>query len=40
MLNKGEFILDALAIVDDVFRRMDGHQHKEMPRLRALHAWS
>lgn len=40
MLNKGQFLLDALEIVDDVFRRMDGHQHKKMARLRALHAWS
>ncbi|MES1165478.1 MAG: pyruvate kinase [Verrucomicrobiota bacterium] len=40
MLNKGQFLLEALAIVDDVFRRMDGHQHKKTARLRALHAWS
>lgn len=40
MLNKGEYLLDAVAIVDDIFRRMDGHQHKKTPRLRALHAWA
>jgi pyruvate kinase len=40
MLNKGEYLLDALAIVDDVFRRMEGHQHKKTARLRALRAWS
>jgi pyruvate kinase len=40
MLNKGEFLLEALTIVDDVFRRMDGHQHKKTARLRALRAWS
>jgi pyruvate kinase len=40
MLNKGDFILDALTIVDDVFRRMEGHQHKKTSRLRALRAWS
>jgi pyruvate kinase len=40
MLNKGEYLLDALIIVDDVFRRMEGHQHKKTSRLRALHAWS
>ncbi len=40
MLNKGEFLLEALSIVDDVFRRMDGHQHKKTARLRALRAWS
>ena len=40
MLNKGEFILDAVAVVDDVFRRMEGHQHKKTARLRPLRAWS
>jgi pyruvate kinase len=40
MLNKGEFLLEAVTIVDDVFRRMDGHQHKKTARLRALRAWS
>jgi pyruvate kinase len=40
MLNKGEYLLDALAVIDDVFRRMDGHQHKKTARLRALRAWS
>jgi pyruvate kinase len=40
MLNKGEFLLEALTIVDDVCRRMDGHQHKKTARLRALRAWS
>lgn len=40
MLNKGEFLLDALSIVDEVCRRMDTHQHKKTARLRALRAWS
>jgi pyruvate kinase len=40
MLNKGEFLLEAVAIVDDVCRRMDAHQHKKTARLRALRAWS
>ena len=40
MLNKGEYLLDALAVIDDVFRRMDGHQHKKTARLRALQAWA
>jgi pyruvate kinase len=39
MLNKGDFLPEALPIVDDIFRRMQGHQHKKTPRLRALHAW-
>jgi pyruvate kinase len=40
MLNKGEFVLEALSIVDEVCRRMGGHQHKKTARLRALQAWS
>jgi pyruvate kinase len=40
MLNKGEFLLEAVTIVDDVFRRMEGHQHKKTARLRPLRAWS
>jgi pyruvate kinase len=40
MLNKGAFLLDAVTIVDDVFRRMEGHQHKKTARLRPLRAWS
>jgi len=40
MLNTGEYLLDALSVIDDVFRRMDGHQHKKTARLRALRAWS
>ena len=39
MLNKGEFLLDALETVNDVFQRMGGHQHKKTARLRALRAW-
>jgi pyruvate kinase len=40
MLNKGEFLPEAVAIVDDVFRRMQGHQHKKTSRLRALGIWT
>ena len=40
MLNKGDFLPEALEIVDDVFRRMQGHQHKKTARLRALRAWT
>lgn len=39
MLNKGEFLLDALKTVNDVFRRMGDHQHKKTARLRALRVW-
>lgn len=40
MLNKGDFLPEALTIVDDVFRRMQGHQHKKTSRLRALGVWT
>jgi pyruvate kinase len=40
MLNKGDFLLEALATVDDVCRRMGSHQHKRTARLRALKAWA
>jgi pyruvate kinase len=40
MLNKGDFLLEALPIVDDILRRMAGHQHKKTARLRALRAWT
>jgi pyruvate kinase len=40
MLNKGEFLLEAVSIVDEVCRRMHAHQHKKTARLRALRAWS
>ncbi len=39
MLNKGQYVLDAVAILDDVLSRMEGHQVKKTSRLRALHAW-
>lgn len=39
MLNKGPFITEAVMILDDVLRRMQEHQLKKTPRLRALHSW-
>ncbi len=39
MLNKGPFILEAIAILDDVLTRMEAHQLKKTPQLRALHSW-
>jgi pyruvate kinase len=36
MLNKGPFITEALALLDDILRRMAGHQHKKRPMLRRL----
>jgi pyruvate kinase len=39
MLNKGPFILDAMRTLDDILKRMQGHQSKKRPLLRALRAW-
>ncbi len=39
MLNKGAFIAEAIAILDDVLTRMEAHQMKKTPQLRALHSW-
>lgn len=39
MLNKGPYVLDAIAVLDDVFGRMEAHQSKKTSRLRALRSW-
>lgn len=39
MLNKGPNIVAAVEMLDNVLKRMEGHQHKKTPRLRALHSW-
>ena len=39
MLNKGPFIEQAVTILDDVLLRMQAHQMKKTPQLRALHSW-
>ena len=39
MLNKGPFVAEAIAILDDVLTRMEAHQLKKTPQLRALHSW-
>jgi pyruvate kinase len=39
MLNKGEFIAEAITVLDDVLNRMEAHQSKKTPQLRALHSW-
>lgn len=36
MLNKGPYILDALRVLSDILTRMDAHQHKKTPQLKAL----
>jgi pyruvate kinase len=40
MLNKGPHITDAIHTLDDILRRMGGHQAKKRSLLRALRAWS
>jgi pyruvate kinase len=37
MLNKGPYIVDALEALLNVMTRMEEHQYKKFPRLRALH---
>jgi pyruvate kinase len=37
MLNKGPHIVDAVAVLDDILRRMQDHQSKKSSRLRQLH---
>lgn len=37
MLNKGPYIIDALEALINVMIRIQEHQHKKFPRLRALH---
>ncbi len=39
MLNKGPHILEAMRTLDDVLRRMQGHQAKKRPLMRALKSW-
>jgi pyruvate kinase len=39
MLNKGPHIVDAMHTLDSILRRMQDHQSKKRPLLRALKAW-
>lgn len=39
MLNKGAHITDAVRMLDDILRRMQAHQVKKRPLLRALKSW-
>lgn len=39
MLNKGPYICEAMHTLSDILRRMQTHQDKKRPLLRALHAW-
>jgi pyruvate kinase len=40
MLNKGPHVRAAIAVLDDILRRMAGHQHKKRSLLRQLRSWS
>lgn len=37
MLNKGEYITDAVTVLHNILTRMDAHQYKKVSRLRRLH---
>lgn len=39
MLNKGPFLREAVGLLDGILRRMEAHQYKKTPRLRALRSW-
>ena len=39
MLNKGAHVLDAIRMLDDILRRMQAHQSKKRPLLRALRSF-
>lgn len=39
MLNRGPFLKEALRLLDGLLRRMEAHQYKKTPRLRALRSW-
>lgn len=40
MLNKGPHIGDAIAVLDDILRRMNEHHYKKNALLRQLHSWT
>jgi len=40
MLNKGAHIVAAMHTLDDILRRMQEHQAKKRPLLRALKSWA
>jgi pyruvate kinase len=39
MLNKGPHIDTAIVMLDDILRRMSGHQRKKTALLRPLQSW-
>ena len=40
MLNKGPHVDDAIAVLDDILRRMSRHQRKKAPLMPPLHSWT
>jgi pyruvate kinase len=40
MLNKGPYLAEGVAVLDNVLRRMEAHMTKKSPQLRALSAWA
>ncbi len=40
MLNKGAHVDAAIVVLDDILRRMSGHQRKKTPLLRPLRSWA
>jgi pyruvate kinase len=40
MLNKGPYVAEGTAVLDNVLRRMERHMTKKSPQLRALSAWA
>ena len=40
MLNKGPYIEEAVAALDDIISRMSTHQNKKMNLLRRLTSWT
>jgi pyruvate kinase len=40
MLNKGPHIVAAIEALDDILRRMAGHQRKKIPLLRPLRSFA
>ncbi len=37
MMNKGDYIVDAVGVLNNILTRMDAHQYKKVSRLRKLH---
>jgi pyruvate kinase len=40
MLNKGPYLQQGIQVLDEVLQRMQTHQYKKTPRMRALKAWA